>query len=143
MLLLHAQKHHIKTHSSSHELSVCHCKVRIAYQIHHSSIYGESGSILQMMPYRQQRIHRGEGGRPTASWFIFDKKIPEIFFLCKQRYKLLLQTIRKRRVLLLYRRFRETLRVKGCDKNVSLFLIVCRKMAYPVSKKQVYAFKSI
>ena len=27
--------------------------------------------------------------------------------------------------------FRETYRVKGCDKNVSLFLIVRKKMAYP------------
>ena len=26
--------------------------------------------------------------------------------------------------------FRETHRVKGCDKNVSLFIIVCRKMTY-------------
>ena len=30
----------------------------------------------------------------------------------------------------LLRPFRETHRVKGCDKNVSLFLIVRRKMAY-------------
>ena len=29
------------------------------------------------------------------------------------------------------RPFRETHRVKSCDKNVSLFLIVRRKVAYP------------
>ena len=45
--------------------------------------------------------------------------------------KLLLQTIRKSFLFNeLYKPFRESHRVKGCDKNVSLFLIVRRKMAY-------------
>ena len=42
-----------------------------------------------------------------------------------------------------FRPFRETHRVKVCDRNVSLFLIIRRKMAHPILDQKKFIVESM